>query len=675
MLDIDRLIPANLQHDSVETRRKSRLIIYAVGIANLSSLLAAAMNFYLGESIPAQLVLLTLVPQTAIYLLFRISGSVFLAGHAFMALIFIELLIPYGVEISYAMLVVITLPIAATNLISARAGIAWTVIGALCVGVLAQLYFDAGELNRGLGFSIAIVTVVVGIAALIVELTRAQAVTEVAETNEKLLRQRDLIRQFVESTFPGIVQVDAQGLISVCQGINYLLGYPDELLRDRNIREFVHPEDISTVLSQIQEGADRGFHAEVRLRHQKGQWLWLEVFGIPDQNAQGVDQWLLAGRNIEDERRDRNHFLQTQRLESIGALAAGIAHDFNNLLMVISGFADLLPPGEERENILAAAEKAASLTADLSAFSRSGPTSKEVVDLETELRKLEMLKFNIGGQGHEVAVKYHGANLGVNLSPAQLNQVMTSIVTNATEASVAGSRIAIEVDALTLVGESARRLEVSPGNYAFISIADQGRGFSESGLAQAFDPFYTTKQDQPGAGLGLTIAFGIVRRMGGSIRIESNEQEGTRVSVYLPIAVMDESTAADDPVEVSEDVALLFVEDDPKIYDLLDKILNRECFQATGAKTGEEALKVIKDVAPALVITDIMMPGMRGTELADKIRENYPHIPILFISGYSDIDISDWFKSGDGPVKYLAKPFRPSELVSQIELLLAESRQ
>ena len=671
-MNIDALIPHTLRSQSVESRRRARLIIYAIGVANLASLSAVGMMLWIGQPGTAAKVLLTIVTQTSTYAVLRVSRSTAVAGHYLVCMFFAGLVYDYGADDGYSVLATIVLPLAAAHLVGVRAGVVWTVIGVIWAGVVFASVRSGGESMMALGLSAAIMTLLVGIASTIVESTRSRAVAEAANSERRLRHHRDRIRAFAESTFPGIAETTEQGTSYVSQGLKQLLGYDPDQFANRPIVEYVHPDDLPRLQQLVQSASTKGFRAEVRMRHADGGWVWLEVYGIPDGEGD-EDRWIFAARDIRDERQSRDQLLQAQRLEGIGVLAAGVAHDFNNLLTVIMGSAELIPDSELQQNIVNAANEAAELTSGLMAFGRKGPLAEGSVDVVDAVRRQEGMFRSLLGEEIELSMSLPTNALGTTLAAVQLNQVLLNLVTNAKEALGDGGHIGISVNSVVLESTRPESLELAPGPHLLIEVTDDGCGMSDTTREHAFDPFFSTKNPARGSGLGLASVYGIVRQAGGAVELDSHQGRGTAVRVYLPeVDVGPSAEIVVDPsaIEAEAKYLVLIVEDDARIRPLIERTLRSDGFDVMLAANGQEALSHASRRVPSMLVTDIVMPGMRGTEVARLLREAQPALPILFISGYADstIDRSAWVQ--DPKSRFLAKPFRSQELIEQVHALL-----
>jgi two-component system, cell cycle sensor histidine kinase and response regulator CckA len=380
----------------------------------------------------------------------------------------------------------------------------------------------------------------------------------------------------------------------------------------------------------------------------------------------------------------------SQRMEAVGRLAGGVAHDFNNILTAISGYADLLltdlPEGDNRrrdvEEIHQAAQRAASLTQQLLAFSRRQVLQPKVVDLNALVRDVEKMLRRLIGEDILFATVLHPRVGNVRADPGQLEQVIVNLAVNARDAmpAPAGGRLTIETRNVELdESYAADHPPVKPGQYVLLAVSDTGVGMDEETKARIFEPFFTTKARGKGTGLGLATVYGIVRQTGGHIWAYSEPGKGTTMRVYLPR--VDEPA---DPLERPGDSApeelrgsetILVVEDEAPVRAVTRQLLERNGYTVLEAADGPSALALVdsKDgQAPIqLLLTDVIMPGMSGRELASQLKARLPNLRVLYMSGYTDDAVVRHGMLEPG-LAYLEKPFRPQTLLRKIRQTLRE---
>jgi PAS domain S-box-containing protein len=386
-------------------------------------------------------------------------------------------------------------------------------------------------------------------------------------------------------------------------------------------------------------------------------------------------------RDLTETRRIEEQLLQAQKMESVGRLAGGIAHDFNNLLTAIAGYANLtlvepdLPAGARAdvEQIATAAARASELTGQLLAFSRRQvmqPESLAVGDAVSEL--LPMLRRLVPEDVRIVpSVK---PDVGwVLADPGHLSQVIVNLVVNARDAMPTGGTLTLEATNVELDAAYAHgHPEVEPGQYVLISVTDTGIGMDEATRARLFEPFFTTKELGKGTGLGLATVYGIVRQSGGHIWVYSEPGHGSVFKIYLPrveAGTGERMTGAPRLPSRTGTETVLVVEDDGAVRGFVDRVLTARGYHVVTAATPDEALQMAVDGEVGLLLTDVVMPGMSGVELARRLQERNPDLRVLFASGYTEDTIVHHGVLEAG-VSYLPKPFSPDTLAARVREVL-----
>jgi signal transduction histidine kinase/CheY-like chemotaxis protein len=379
--------------------------------------------------------------------------------------------------------------------------------------------------------------------------------------------------------------------------------------------------------------------------------------------------------------------VQAQKMEAIGQLAGGVAHDFNNLLTVIGGRSSLLlrrlrpddPARRDIELIASTADRAASLTRQLLAFSRKQVLQPKPINLNTLVAGVAPMLKRLIGEHIEIVI-VPARNLGsVMADPGQMEQVIVNLVVNARDAMPEGGTLRIETSDHEVPegGLAAHGGRVPPGPYITVSIQDTGSGMDPATLARIFEPFFTTKAPGKGTGLGLSTVHGIVHQSGGHLAVESAPGRGTTFTIYLP-RIQEPAGAAETrenlrPSLVGGAGTVLLVEDDEELRRLASDILQAAGYTVVEAGDPLEAL-VLGEERPGpidLLLTDMVMPAMRGPELAARLRATRPGLRVLFMSGYAD-EVAGVGRAGDPAPAFLPKPFSPHELTTKVrEILLA----
>lgn len=404
----------------------------------------------------------------------------------------------------------------------------------------------------------------------------------------------------------------------------------------------------------------------------------------PLANLPGIiDKTLQEWSHTLEQRQAEIDYHKIQRIESVGRLAAGIAHDFNNLLTVINGFADLLQAGlasddphqESVDKILRAGQRAAELVKQLLAFSRKQMIIPQKWNLNQSVAEMESFLRRIIGEAIELETYLTPDLWLVEIDPAQLQQVILNLALNARDAVSNGGRLTIETTNIILdQPEAARYRQIQPGRYVLLTISDNGQGMSAEIKEHIFEPFFTTKEVGKGTGLGLSVVYGIIKQSGGDIWVDSTEGSGTTFKIYLPV-VADSPLL---PIQTPPKAAVLpivktvlLVEDEVGARSLTRRVLQEQGYQVLAAKNGQEALQVAAQQTEAvhLLLTDLMMPGMNGKVLAEQLKQRWPSLKILFISGYADHSVK---QAGmlEPYGAFLQKPFSPDTLVQKVRAVL-----
>jgi PAS domain S-box-containing protein len=537
------------------------------------------------------------------------------------------------------------------------------------------------------------------------ELMRSRLVTALAEQREAQQR----FRRLFEVAPDAMIAVAPDGLVTMAntqaeQTFGYaagdLIGRRVEMLVPEKARAalaaarsgyFADPEAQPGVtdftLSGLRQDGSR-FPAEITLsglRTDSGLLVTAAIRDVTERLAMEAERERL--RAIAEQERIERRLQQSQRLESLGQLVGGVAHDFNNLLNVIQGYADfsaeqvqalapadarLEPVLEDIEQVRVAAQQASRLTRQLLTFAREGVIRPEVLDLNEAVKEAGQLLRRTLGEHIDLVIAAAPALWRVKADRGQLEQVLVNLAVNARDAMPGGGRLSIdtgniEVDAAYATG----RPELKLGRYTRLQVSDTGTGMDRATVARVFEPFFSTKPKGRGTGLGLATVYGVVTQAGGSIEIYSEVGLGTTITVLLPAT--DEDVAPylapagtiDDQRGHGE--TILLVEDEESLRQLTCRILARNGYQVCAVGSGAEAVRRAGDPAQpiTLLLTDVVMPGMLGNEVAARIGAIRPDVPALFMSGYAQ-PILDSHGVGASSFDILAKPFTESALLSRV---------
>ena len=394
----------------------------------------------------------------------------------------------------------------------------------------------------------------------------------------------------------------------------------------------------------------------------------------------------LTERNkaLEDQRKLREQLQEAQKIEAVGRLAGGIAHDFNNLLTVINGYCEMgleLAPSNEPlhanlTEIKRAAQRAATLTAQLLAFSRKQILQPRVVDLGALVEgMIDMIKRLLGEDIRVRELRPPGL-WGIRADPGKIEQVLMNLAVNSRDAMPQGGVLSIETSNLSLSKSlRGKHPEVPPGEYVLLSVIDNGAGMDQDILGRVFEPFFTTKEKGKGTGLGLATVYGIVKQSEGFISCASEPGKGTTFKMYFPRVIREiaEETQEErrSPVTRRGAETILLVEDDEAVRRITLSILESGGYTVVSAAGGAEALRELSEssLTPDLLVTDVVMPGMNGKELAHSVRTKFPRTRVLFVSGYAESVIVHQGVLEEG-VELIEKPFDGSNLLRKVRQLL-----
>ena len=434
-----------------------------------------------------------------------------------------------------------------------------------------------------------------------------------------------------------------------------------------------------------QEVLARGpLQRETRIRTKSGREKTVEVSVFPIRGDAGqVLYYVAIARDISERRRMQVQLQQAAKMEAVGRLAGGIAHDFNNLLNVIIGYSELMLErrdsgefvGKGAREIRKAADRAAGLTRQLLAFSRQQVLEPKVLDLNETIVEMRELLLRMLGEDVELVVRQAEGLGRVRADPGQIGQVMMNLAVNSRDAMPGGGRFLIET-ANAVVDEAfaAEHANMPTGSYVLLSVTDTGCGMTAETRSHIFEPFFTTKEKGKGTGLGLATVYGIVKQSGGYVWVDSEPERGASFKVYLPRvdALPDRALPAAVPAASCQgSETLLVVEDEEGVRVLVRDYLRMNGYTVLEASQGEEALRVAGGHPGeiSLMITDVIMPGMNGRELAERMEILRPAMKVLYMSGYAEAAV---YRKGvlEHGAPFLQKPFGPPDLGRKVRDVL-----
>ena len=479
----------------------------------------------------------------------------------------------------------------------------------------------------------------------------------------------------------------AGGLLSVNAAFVRILGYDSaaEVLQLDMARDvYADPAERQRLLDR-HTYTDRDYEdMEATWKRKDGSLLSVQLMGRAARNAaRQIEYYETFVRDVTEPRRLQQQLAQAQKMEAVGRLAGGIAHDFNNLLTAILGCADLaldslaagVPEREEIEEIRRAALRAADLTRQLLAFSRQQVIAPTVLNPNDVVAAVDKLLRRLLGEDVELRVVLASDLAAVKVDPSQLEQVVVNLAVNARDAMPNGGKLTIETQNVELDQEYVRgHLSAQPGSYVMLAVSDTGVGMDAATQARIFEPFFTTKEKGKGTGLGLATVYGIVKQGGGWIWVYSEPGHGTTFKVYFPrvaeVAAPIAPTPAP-PASVRGSETVLVVEDEEMILTLVQKVLKANGYTVLVAASGGDAERVAgQHEGPIhLLMTDVVLPGLNGREVARRLEATRPGIRVLYLSGYTDDAIVHHGVLEPG-VAFLQKPFTPAVLARKVREVL-----
>lgn len=468
-----------------------------------------------------------------------------------------------------------------------------------------------------------------------------------------------------------------------------LIGYDEVELKGTmaSFRELLHPDDLPGAIHAVQSHLKHRtpYDYEHRLRTREGKYRWFRARGSAVWDDQGRPLQMAGSiSDIHEQKRLEAELRQSQKMEAVGQLAGGIAHDFNNLLTVINGYCDLLldEPGlsdlakEFLGEISFAGRRASDLTQQLLAFSRKQLLVPEILNVNSVVQSSQKLLERTIGEHIQLYVDCAPDLCLVRVDPSQLSQVILNLVVNARDAMPHGGDLKIRTFGFRLEDPSKKPLpDMAPGDYVVLEVADNGTGIDQETLSRIFEPFFTTKEVGQGTGLGLATVYGIVRQLDGHIDVQSVQGKGTTFRIFLPAAgreIAHSSRNSEKSVDLHRRgrERILLVEDEQAVREFAERVLLNQGYHVESAGNGDEALhKCNNHQEFDLLVTDVVMPGMPGPELAERLHKRWPSLRILYLTGY----VGNQFL----PVTHLnrtsqclQKPYSANQLAEAVRMML-----
>ena len=529
---------------------------------------------------------------------------------------------------------------------------------------------------------------------LIYRIATVQDITERLESQRALRESEARFRSVVESA-PDAIFIQTGGCLTYLNHstITLLGATKAEELLGRRVIDMIHPDYRTQVIErvrQVNESQQPVPALEERFLRLDGSEVPVEVTAVPfvfagQRGALVFLRDITRRKKVEHERAELEHQLfESQKLESIGRLAGGIAHDLNNLLTPVLGYSEILshafPEGDKSRKridvIHHAALRARDLVRQLLAFSSRQALEFRLIDLNRVIRDFEQLLRRTIRDDIDIRYHLHEGALVMQGDMSQLEQILMNLAVNAEDAMPSGGELLLETSRMVIETEQERRYceGLPAGEYALLTVRDTGAGMEKATLARIFEPFFTTKPKGQGTGLGLSTVYGIVRQHGGIIQASSEPGAGSSFRICFPLRATDAEPVEPlkaMPVQKSEGATVLVVEDDEMVRKFVVQALSEEGFDIREAESGEQALVLLEKGAftPDLLLTDIVMRGMNGRVLYEKVSGVIPGIRVIYMSGYTKDIISRHGVLDEG-LSFLQKPFPVPVLLEKVREVL-----
>jgi two-component system, cell cycle sensor histidine kinase and response regulator CckA len=512
-------------------------------------------------------------------------------------------------------------------------------------------------------------------------------ITDLQRSREALRASEERFKRLLQNSSDIVSVLDERGVeLSVHGPVEKVLGYtPEELVGTPGFRhvDATDGERLGKILGEMlgEPGCVR--RADYRHRHKNGGWVVMESVGtnlLHDPVVKGI---VLNSRDVTERVRLQEQLQQAMKMEAVGRLAGGVAHDFNNLLTAILGNVELAHMGATIPEPLAscldeiqrAAKSAAALTRQLLSFSRRQILEPKVLNLSDLVVGLRNMLGRLLGEDITLTLKLAEGATRVRVDPGQFEQVLVNLAVNARDAMPNGGELHIETANVEVAGNSWREpASAQSSGFVRLSVRDTGIGMPPEVKNRLFEPFFTTKPKGRGTGLGLATTFGTVKQAGGSIEVVSEPGEGSTFIIFLP-SVKDAVHSNGEPFSypvAQGNEQILLVEDDASVRQLTSSFLRHLGYRVTAAADPAEGLAALQAAGRSfdLLLTDVVMPGMNGRQLAEQVLAKHPETKVLYMSGYTD-DIIVRHGVLDGKMSFIGKPYTLEQLAGKLREVLS----
>jgi PAS domain S-box-containing protein len=517
----------------------------------------------------------------------------------------------------------------------------------------------------------------VGVGGISVDITARK------DVEDQLREAEDRFRGAFDSAAIGMALVGPDGRwLQVNPALCELVGYSQDELLGGTFQGITHPDDLDADLAFVRQtlaGQIQTYQMDKRYFHKLGRIIWIHLSVSLVRDSDGAPAYFVSQiQDISEQKRAEQlseQLRHSQKLDALGRLAGGVAHDFNNMLTAIKGYSQLLLDGlpqtdplrSPAEQISRAAEQAAALPRQLLAFSRKQAAQPEMVDVNEVVSGSSDMLRHLLGKGVELRVITNTQAAQVLIHPGHIEQSLLNLAVNASEAMPKGGIVTITTSSRDLDEQAAVELGSQAGPHVVLTVADRGNGMDADTKAKIFEPFFTTKAT--GTGLGLSTVYGIVRAGRGHIRVETQAGEGSTFEIWLPRADGNATREAEMPLEHDTVAAVagtvLLAEDEPLVRELAVDVLEGSGYRVMPTANGEEALALCEGSTHAIdvLVTDMVMPGMGGRELAERVVAQRPDTGVVLMSGYTE-EPRIVGHEGTGVVPmFLQKPFAAKALL------------
>ncbi len=520
------------------------------------------------------------------------------------------------------------------------------------------------------------------------DLRRTNAELE-QRTAQQLGEYRGRLASIVDSSEDAILSKDLNGIItSWNRGAEHIYGYTAAEIIGKPIAMLApkdRPNEVNEILDKVRRGESIDHYETIRIT-KDGQHRNMSLSVSPLRDTSGdIAGASVIARDITAQRRAEDHLRQAQKMEAVGRLAGGVAHDFNNILGIITSCTELLrdrlkfqpEPAQLVGHIRQASDRGAALTRQLLAFSRKSVVQVQILDLNERLKEVSKLLQPLMGDDVEIVIVPKSPSAIVEADPSQLDQIVLNLAVNARDAMPRGGKFILQTSTVDLdQAFSGQHRPMPPGKYVLLAVSDTGTGMDEATQTRIFEPFFTTKEQGKGTGLGLATVYAIVQHCGGHIWVYSEVDRGTTFKIYLPSAEHKLGTEPKPEAEAALPRAhgrtVLLVEDDELMRSLTKQILVEQGYQVVEAANGPAALESLA-AHPGQVdvlLTDVVMKGMSGPELVNRLSQSHPRMKVIYMSGYTGELIAEREVLKNG-VTLLEKPFTRTSLLKAIHAALS----